>query len=65
MREDLRHVRGLGRFVDDFRMYGQTYAVLVRSDVPHARIRSISVEGALRVPGVIGVFTGEDIARVQ
>jgi len=64
-REGLRHVRGLGRFVDDLRMPGQAYAVLVRSEVPHARIRSISVERALRVPGVIGVFTGEDIARVQ
>ncbi|MEM0454751.1 MAG: hypothetical protein QXM81_02830, partial [Nitrososphaerota archaeon] len=64
-REGLRHVRGLGRFVDDFRMPGQLYAVLVRSDLAHARIKSISVERALRVPGVVGVFTGEEIARVQ
>src|SRR5580698_9551547 len=59
-REDLRLVRGNGRYTADENLPGQVYAVMVRSPHAHARIRSIAADKAKAVPGVIGVFTGAD-----
>jgi aerobic carbon-monoxide dehydrogenase large subunit len=59
-REDQRLVTGKGRFTDDFAMDGQTYAAMVRSPHPHARIVRIDVAAARARPGVLGVFTGAD-----
>jgi len=61
-KEDLRLLTGRGRFSDDFSLEGQAYAALVRSPHPHALIRRISVDAALKAPGVLGVFTGADCA---
>lgn len=59
--EDARLLRGKGRFTDDFTYPGQTYAVMVRSPHPHARILGIDGTAALAMPGVLGVFTGADV----
>ncbi len=61
-KEDLRLVTGRGQFSDDFSLEGQTYAVMVRSPHPHARIRAIDARRAAAQPGVLGVFTGADCA---
>src|SRR5712691_8743242 len=61
--EDVRLVRGEGRFHADVNLPGQTHAVIVRSMHAHARIRGIDVATALRAPGVLAVFTGADVAR--
>ena len=37
-KEDARLLTGKGRFTDDFSLDGQTYAAMVRSPHPHARI---------------------------
>jgi carbon-monoxide dehydrogenase large subunit len=58
--EDERLITGKGRFSDDFRLDHQTYAAMVRSPHPHARIRAIKVARARAMPGVLGVFTGAD-----
>jgi aerobic carbon-monoxide dehydrogenase large subunit len=58
--EDERLLTGKGRFSDDFLLEGQTYAAMVRSPLPHARIRSIDAARAKAMPGVLGVFTGAD-----
>jgi carbon-monoxide dehydrogenase large subunit len=60
--EDARLITGQGRFTDDFSFPGQTYAAMVRSPHPHARIVSIDKTAALEMPGVLGVFTGADCA---
>src|SRR5471032_735327 len=60
--EDARLVTGQGRFSDDVIFPGQTYAAMVRSPHPHARIVSIDKTRALAMPGVLGVFTGADCA---
>ena len=59
-KEDLRLLTGKGRFTDDFSLDGQVYAVMVRCPHPHARIRVIDAAGARALPGVLGVFTGQD-----
>ena len=61
--EDPRLVRGGGRFHDDENLPGQAHAVVVRSVHAHARVLGIDVSAALRAPGVLAVFTGEDLAR--
>lgn len=58
--EDARLIVGKGRFSDDFEFPGQTYAAMVRSPHPHARIVSVDKARALAMPGVLGVFTGAD-----
>jgi carbon-monoxide dehydrogenase large subunit len=60
--EDARLITGKGQFCDDFNYPGQTYAVMVRSPHPHARIVSIDKTAALAMPGVLGVYTGADCA---
>jgi aerobic carbon-monoxide dehydrogenase large subunit len=62
--EDVRLVRGQGRFHDDVNLAGQAYAVIVRSIHAHARINRIDAAQALRSPGVLGVFTGADTAEL-
>ncbi|HMG78312.1 MAG TPA: xanthine dehydrogenase family protein molybdopterin-binding subunit [Xanthobacteraceae bacterium] len=61
-KEDERLITGKGRFTDDFSLDGQTYAVMVRSPYPHARIVAIDAAAAKAMSGVLGVFTGADCA---
>jgi aerobic carbon-monoxide dehydrogenase large subunit len=61
--EDVRLLRGEGRFHADVNLPNQVHAVLVRSPHAHARIRSIDADVARRAAGVLAVFTGADVAR--
>src|SRR3954465_10255480 len=60
--EDARLITGKGQFCDDFNYPGQTYAVMVRSPHPHARIVRVNKPAGLAMPGVLGVYTGADCA---
>jgi aerobic carbon-monoxide dehydrogenase large subunit len=60
-REDLRLVRGAGRYTADENLPGQVYAVMLRSPHAHARIRSIATDKAKSAPGVLAVLTGKDV----
>jgi len=53
-------VTGQTRFADDLAFPRMVYLRLVRSTVPHARIRGIDVFQAERVPGFLGILTGKD-----
>ncbi|MBU2534239.1 MAG: xanthine dehydrogenase family protein molybdopterin-binding subunit, partial [Alphaproteobacteria bacterium] len=64
-KEDLRFITGGGQYVDDINRPGQTYAVFVRSPHAHATITNIDTSAARAAPGVVGVFTGEDLAKDQ
>src|ERR1051325_1979305 len=61
-KEDARFLTGAGRFTDDLQLEGQAYAAMVRSPHAHARINTISIDKAMKAPGVLGVFTGADCA---
>ncbi len=61
-REDPALLRGRGRFVDDIHLPLMVHAAFVRSPHAHAEIRGISVEAALAVEGVVGVYTIDDLA---
>lgn len=61
--EDPKLITGSGRYTDDIRPDGQLHAVFVRSPFANARIDGIDLGDAPDAPGVIGVFTGEDLNR--
>ncbi|WP_281689127.1 xanthine dehydrogenase family protein molybdopterin-binding subunit [Pseudonocardia thermophila] len=59
--EDPRLLVGRGGYIADMKLPGMLHAAILRSPVPHARIASIDVSAALEIPGVVAVFTGEDV----
>jgi carbon-monoxide dehydrogenase large subunit len=64
-KEDDTLVRGKGKYTDDFSLPGQAYAWIVRSSHAHGVIRSIDTEAAKAMPGVLGVWTGADLASAN
>ncbi|MFQ5983206.1 MAG: hypothetical protein ACE5KS_07520, partial [Woeseiaceae bacterium] len=59
--EDLRLLTGEGRYTDDIHVPGEVWAYFVRSPYAHARIRSIDTGAARTAPGILAVYTGEDL----
>lgn len=59
--EDDRLLRGNGRYVDDIALPGGVEAAFLRSPHAHARIESVDVKAALESPGVVAVWTGDDV----
>ena len=57
-------VRGSVRYTSDFALPGMVHAKVLRSPHAHARIRSIDAGAALKLPGVLAVIGGEDIASM-
>ena len=60
--EDDRLVTGRGRYVADLDPPGTLTGVVVRASVAHAVIKRIERAAALAVPGVVAIYTAEDIA---
>ena len=60
-REDPRLVTGAGKYTDDVQPSGCLHAVFVRSPHAHARIKSVDVAYALKLPGVVAVFQAIDL----
>jgi aerobic carbon-monoxide dehydrogenase large subunit len=60
-REDPVLLTGEARFVDDLAVPGALHVKVVRSPFAHARIRSIDASAARAMPGVVDVFTGQDL----
>jgi carbon-monoxide dehydrogenase large subunit len=59
--EDPRLLTGGALFVDDVNLPNMLHAAFFRSDHAHARILSIDTSQAKDIPGVIGVYTAEDM----
>ena len=60
--EDAPLVTGAGKFTDDIDLPAQAHAAFVRSAVAHATIRTVDVASATKMPGVLAVVTGRDLA---
>ncbi len=63
-REDPRLITGTATYVEDIKMPGMHYAVIVRSPHAAAKIRSIDTSKATAHPGTVAVFTGRDTEHV-
>ena len=59
--EDPRILTGRGRYIDDVQLPGMLHATFVRSTMAHANITSVDVDEARALPGVVAVYTGDDI----
>jgi carbon-monoxide dehydrogenase large subunit len=60
-KEDPRLIQGLGHYVDDFKFDGMLHMAFSRSIYAHARIKSVDVTAAKRMPGVMAVVTGAEL----
>src|SRR5438045_8375047 len=59
--EDPRLLTGRAQFVDDVHLPNMAHVAFKRSDYAHARILSVDVEAARAMPGVVAVYTAEDL----
>ncbi|NIP77350.1 MAG: xanthine dehydrogenase family protein molybdopterin-binding subunit, partial [Xanthomonadales bacterium] len=59
--EDGRFVTGQGCYVDDLKLEGMVHAAVARAPGP-GMIVSLDVSAAREAPGVLGVWTAEDLA---
>jgi CO/xanthine dehydrogenase Mo-binding subunit len=62
--DSLALATGTEKFADDFPAGGTLHAALLYSPVAHAEIIRIDVTRALSTPGVVDVFTHENVPRV-
>jgi carbon-monoxide dehydrogenase large subunit len=60
--EDPRFLRGEGRYLDNVEIPGALRATFVRSIMAHARITAVDVAAARAMPGVVAVYTADDLA---
>jgi len=59
--EDRKLLTGQGLFIDDVELPGMLHVAFLRSQVAHARIKRIDVSRALKRPGVVAVYTADDL----
>ncbi|CAN5119076.1 molybdopterin-dependent oxidoreductase [soil metagenome] len=60
-KEDPRLITGSSVYVDDLQLTGLTHAVFYRSPYAHATIKSIDTSAAKNAPGVVAVYTNEEL----
>ena len=63
-REDPRLITGQATYVDDIKIPGMLHMAVLRSPYGHARITSIDTSAARQHPGVVAVYTAEDLKGV-
>jgi CO/xanthine dehydrogenase Mo-binding subunit len=56
-------VTGRAKYAEDFRAEGMVFCKLLTSPMPHARIRNIDASEALKMPGVLGILTADDVPQ--
>ena len=59
--EDTRLTTGQGSYIEDLNLEGQAYAIFVRSPHAHALIKKIDMDDARALPGVLAIYTVEDL----
>ena len=63
-REDPALIQGRGVYVDDLQPVGLLHVAFTRSPVAHARVTSIDTSAAKDMPGVVAVFTHDDVGHL-
>ena len=59
--EDGDLLRGLGTYVDNLKVDDMVFLAFVRSPAAHAALRSVDVSEAQQMPGVVAVYTADDL----
>ena len=60
-KEDPGLLKGDNKYFDDLDVPGVTHVVFVRSNVAHARLVSVDTSAAKAMPGVLAVYSGDDL----
>jgi aerobic carbon-monoxide dehydrogenase large subunit len=60
-REDPRFITGRGTYVDDVKLPFTTHAAFVRSPHANAKINKIDTAAAMKMKGVVAIYTGKDL----
>jgi CO/xanthine dehydrogenase Mo-binding subunit len=63
-REDPALIRGRGRYVDDIKLANVAHVAFVRSPYAHAKVNSIDTAEAEKMPGVVAVYTIENVRHL-
>jgi|GraSoiStandDraft_24_1057298.scaffolds.fasta_scaffold08816_2 carbon-monoxide dehydrogenase large subunit len=61
-KEDPRLIQGISHYADDLKMAGMLHCAFVRSPMAHADIRAIRTDASRALPGVVGVYTYDDLS---
>lgn len=56
-------VTGRAKYAEDFRAEGMVFAKTLTSPIPHARIRRVDTSAALKIKGVVGILTADDVPQ--
>jgi len=62
-KEDERFLTGTGQYTDDIRLPQQSHLFVFRSPYAHGTITTLDIEEAIQSPGVIAVYTADDLTR--
>ena len=62
--EDQRLITGQGRYAGDIKLDRLAHVSFCRSTLPHTRIREVDRSSALGMPGVIAIWTADEIPEV-
>ncbi|HEX9363943.1 MAG TPA: molybdopterin cofactor-binding domain-containing protein, partial [Candidatus Dormibacteraeota bacterium] len=63
--EDERLITGKGRFAGDVKLDDLVHVAFCRSTLPHARIEYIDTSAARAMPGVLAVWTADDLPEAK
>jgi carbon-monoxide dehydrogenase large subunit len=63
--EDERLITGKGRFAGDVKLDDLVHVAFSRSTLPHARIEYIDTSAAKAMPGVLDVWTADDLPEAK
>ena len=61
LRDSIAKVTGTASFLEDIKLPNMLHGKILRSPYGHAKIISIDVEEAKKLPGVVAVLTGKDV----
>lgn len=54
-------VTGKAKYAEDYRAEGMVFCRLLTSPIPHARVKKIDSSAALKMKGVLGVLTADEV----
>jgi len=56
-------VTGRAKYAEDFRADNMVFCKTLTSPIPHAKIKSIDTSAALKMQGVLGILTADDVPQ--
>jgi|GEM_PF-2980022 len=57
----LAKVTGKAKYAEDFRAEGMVFCRLLLSPMPRARVRNLDTSEAMKIKGVVGILTADDV----